>query len=60
MIEMLTEQNWLDRAAQARTLAASMHSDDAKQMMEGIAQSYEDMARIAADIEAQRKQLRGG
>lgn len=49
---MLTAQHWLDRAEEARTIAAGMRTADAKRQMEEIARGYEHMARIAAKRDA--------
>jgi hypothetical protein len=60
MATLTTPGEWLDRAAEARAIAASLHDPEAMRTMLEIAAGYERMARHAALAAAQKATERGG
>jgi len=49
MLWRLNVKHWLDRAEEARAIAGQMNDAEARQVMLGIADGYERMAKLAEE-----------
>jgi hypothetical protein len=54
---MRPPEYWRDKAEEARNMAGEMTNEDSQQTLLGIAQQYEDLARLAEQEQQRERRL---